>query len=296
MEHNSYQLPHLTMNAINSIVLLLTAVLTTVQCKPTYTFNHRTPVEPHKHALDSPHIYNLMNSTTTATTTTTTATTTTSPIDYTPQALSDEIISLPGLIDTINFKHFSGYLSADTTGNKQIHYWLVLSQSSPGSDPLVWWTNGGPGCSGLIGMFEEHGPWRVQPDSKTVLLNPYSWNRRANVLYFEAPVGVGFSYASDTDHTYMQSGDDNTAIDNYIALQSFFQRFPQFNNNQQKFYLSGESYGGHYVPQLAQQYIQSNHGYKLPNITGLFIGNPILDPVSNQYYGRDQSYWGMGYL
>jgi len=46
--------------------------------------------------------------------------------DYTPEALADEVISLPGLTENINFKQFSGYLKVNST--KNLHYWMVESQ------------------------------------------------------------------------------------------------------------------------------------------------------------------------
>jgi carboxypeptidase C (cathepsin A) len=39
----------------------------------------------------------------------------------------------------------------------------------------------------------------------------------ANVLFIEAPVGVGFSYATDPQRYHI--GDTGTAIDNYRLLQ-----------------------------------------------------------------------------
>lgn len=52
-------------------------------------------------------------------------------------------------------KHYSGYLDVGlTTGAKKdihIHYWLSESEGDPSSDPVVFWMNGGPGGSSLIG-------------------------------------------------------------------------------------------------------------------------------------------------
>jgi len=55
------------------------------------------------------------------------------------------------------------------------------------------WMNGGPGCSSLLSMFMAHGPWRFKPNSTLLERNEYSWNRHANMLYLESPVGTGFT-------------------------------------------------------------------------------------------------------
>lgn len=76
-------------------------------------------------------------------------------------------------------------------------------------------------------------------------MNPYSWNKVANVLYVEQPAGVGFSY-SDDESDYV-TGDAQAAADNYVLIKQFFERFPERKSNQ--FYISSESYGGHYIPE-----------------------------------------------
>jgi carboxypeptidase C (cathepsin A) len=68
--------------------------------------------------------------------------------------LSDQLLELPGLEWKPDFNQFSGYLNLAGT-KKNIHYWLVEAENDPQNAPLVFWTNGGPGCSCLIGFMTE---------------------------------------------------------------------------------------------------------------------------------------------
>lgn len=73
----------------------------------------------------------------------------------------------------------------------KFHYVFFESQRDPENDPLLLWLNGGPGCSSLIGMVYENGPFVFkQPGSANFQINDYAWNKKANVLYIESPGGV----------------------------------------------------------------------------------------------------------
>lgn len=54
----------------------------------------------------------------------------------------------------------------------------------------------------------EQGPFYPDRDGNLVA-NPYAWNKLANMVFLEQPVGVGFSY-SDNDDDY-HIGDDRAA-------------------------------------------------------------------------------------
>lgn len=54
---------------------------------------------------------------------------------------------------------------------------FVESQASPSKDPLLFWFNGGPGCSSLGGLLQEMGPFLVNDDGHTLRQNPYAWNK-----------------------------------------------------------------------------------------------------------------------
>lgn len=79
----------------------------------------------------------------------------------------------------------------------KFHYVLFESQRDPDNDPLLLWLNGGPGCSSLIGMVYENGPFVFNtPGSVKFTINEYSWNKKANVLYIESPGGVNLFLTS----------------------------------------------------------------------------------------------------
>ena len=48
-------------------------------------------------------------------------------------------------------------------------------------------------------------------------MNPWAWNMNANMIYLEAPVGVGFSKGSADDMKLIS--DETTAFDNNEALK-----------------------------------------------------------------------------
>ncbi|XP_037108453.1 lysosomal protective protein isoform X1 [Syngnathus acus] len=174
----------------------------------------------------------------------------------------DEVVNLPGLPKQPGFRHFSGYLSV--AGGKHLHYWFVESQNSPASDPVVLWLNGGPGCSSLDGLLTEHGPFLVEDDGATLRENTQSWNKIANMLYLESPAGVGFSYS---DNGTYATNDTEVSILNYLALKEFFRLFPELSTN--PLFLMGESYGGIYVPTLAERVMED----AALNLQGMAVGN-----------------------
>lgn len=207
---------------------------------------------------------------------------------YSNDALMDQVKNLPGSENlNVDFNQFSGYLTVDKT--KHMHYWFVESTNDAKNDPVVFWTNGGPGCSGLLGFFTEQGPFKPQKDG-SLKMNDYMWNKVANMVYIESPCGVGFSYSDDRDD--YKTGDAQTASDNYDLIQQFMNRFPDLRQN--KLYITSESYGGHYMPTLAKQIVVSQknapEAEKL-NFKGFAVGNPFTTPYSG-IPASVETYWG----
>lgn len=116
------------------------------------------------------------------------------------------------------------------------------------------------------------GPFRPL-DDLSLTTNQFAWNKKANMVFIEAPVGVGFSYSDDIlDYT---TGDAQTAADNYELIQEFMKRFPHLRKND--LHLSSESYGGHYIPTLAKHILLKNEMNvgtdKWLNFKGIAVGN-----------------------
>ena len=57
----------------------------------------------------------------------------------------------------------------------------------------------GPGCSSIAyGEAEEIGPFHIQPDGKTLYLNPYSWNQgKWNTAYEVVSIILNFLIDAD---------------------------------------------------------------------------------------------------
>ncbi|CAE8602989.1 unnamed protein product [Polarella glacialis] len=182
---------------------------------------------------------------------------------------SDKVSSLPGWIFDLPTDWYSGYLSF---GKKHLHYVFIETESKDPEAPVVLWMNGGPGCSSMDGLFYEHGPLLINEDGKSFTKNPQSWNKLANMLYMEAPVGVGYSYSEDPKDT-QDLNDDQTATDNLAALKAFFELYPE--HKKRAFYVSGESYGGVYVPTLSLKIFEDKTVDF--NMRGFVVGNGLFD-------------------
>ncbi|MQM04739.1 hypothetical protein Taro_037544 [Colocasia esculenta] len=204
-----------------------------------------------------------------------------SPVHVYPQKglmEADKIPELPGQPRGVDFNQYSGYVTVDPKAGRALFYYFVESPGSSASQkPLVLWLNGGPGCSSLgVGAMMELGPFRVNRDGKTLQRHVYAWNKLANIIFLESPAGVGFSY-SKTTSDYKLSGDKRTAKDAYAFLVNWLERFPHYKTSE--FYIVGESYAGHYVPQLAYEVLLNNKmgNRAVINLRGIAIGNGLLD-------------------
>ncbi|KAF8516784.1 Alpha/Beta hydrolase protein [Gautieria morchelliformis] len=116
--------------------------------------------------------------------------------------------------------------------NNTLFFWAfeknngsLTNQGQGGNDPWVIWLNGGP-----------NGPIHFAPDFSAIP-NPFSWDKAADVVWVDQPVGVGWS-TSDADA--FVTDEDQVGVDFMGFLSNLVQVFPALATR--PLYLTGESY------------------------------------------------------
>ncbi|CAA7027746.1 unnamed protein product [Microthlaspi erraticum] len=172
------------------------------------------------------------------------------------------------------FGHYAGYYSLPHSKSAKMFYFFFESRNN-NTDPVVIWLSGGPGCSSSLAMFYENGPFKIS-DDLSLSWNDFGWDKVSNLIYVDQPIGTGFSYTSDdSDIRHDETGVSN---DLYDFLQAFFKAHPKFAKND--FFITGESYAGHYIPALASRVHsgnKKNEGIPI-NLKGFAIGNGLTNP------------------
>mmetsp|Transcript_15704 Transcript_15704/g.39506 ORF Transcript_15704/g.39506 Transcript_15704/m.39506 type:complete len:589 (-) Transcript_15704:45-1811(-) len=242
----------------------------------------------------------------------------------------DRMTSFPGWNQPLPSAWYSGYLDYELEGQMvHTHYILVQAEDQEGTDedlPLIYWTNGGPGASSLFGLLTEIGPLMLSDDSlateeyketgiPTPMYNPYTWTRLGSILIIDQPAPVGFSYCNNNDGiqnvtTHSCGGitwtDELSSLNSYKALQTFFQtKFPCLANKE--LYLTGESYGGIYVPTLARRIVEgnadanANANNTVLDLKGFAVGDGCLGTQTSMCGGLGSSagfvdYWHLWFM
>ncbi|KAK7305525.1 hypothetical protein VNO77_43431 [Canavalia gladiata] len=170
--------------------------------------------------------------------------------------------------------HHAGYYRLPGSKAARMFYFFFESRNNK-DDPVVIWLTGGPGCSSELALFYENGPFKFTKNMSLVW-NDYGWDKASNILFVDQPTGTGFSYTSDESD--IRHDEEGVSNDLYDFLQAFFKEHPQFTKND--FYITGESYAGHYIPALASRVHQGNkakEGIHI-NLKGFAIGNGLTNP------------------
>jgi carboxypeptidase C (cathepsin A) len=180
---------------------------------------------------------------------------------------------------------WSGYVNV--TEHDHLFYWFFEAQANASTAPLVFWSNGGPGCSAMEGATTEHGPLsltyiKLSHDLATGQLsdNPWAWSKNANIVYVDQPRYVGYSYGAGPKVT----SSVDAGLDMVTFITGFLERFPELKGR--PVYLAAESYGGHYVPAWAGAVMDHNEkaaaaaaqpGLEVIPLAGAIIGNGCVN-------------------
>ena len=210
-------------------------------------------------------------------------------LSSTPAGDSDRVSSLPGW-NKLDSNWFSGHVYVGKKEGKALfhHYILIESERSPKKDPVIVWSNGGPGAPSLFGLMVELGPILLTKDG--MIRNEFAWTREANLIILNGPPPVGFSYCSPPGPSgdFKSCGewnDSTTAYYNRFAIQGILEKHPRLKKND--WFFIGESYAGVYIPTLVREVL--SFGPKDIKVKGMALGNACMG--TDVLCFSDSDYW-----
>eukprot|EP00828_Plagiopyla_frontata_P041738 TRINITY_DN6049_c0_g1_i1.p1 TRINITY_DN6049_c0_g1~~TRINITY_DN6049_c0_g1_i1.p1 ORF type:complete len:544 (-),score=84.35 TRINITY_DN6049_c0_g1_i1:97-1728(-) len=191
----------------------------------------------------------------------------------------------------------SGYLKVKDGDGSALWYVFIGKQGITKPEdlenyPLLIWLNGGPGASSTDGLFFENGPFTLNKTAGgSIIEQPrqITWTSEYSMLFIDQPVGTGNSYAQN-DNSFVTNM-DQVAEQFYYALQqlptltkncSFFQYYFNNNGKNSPVYITGESFGGKYIPSIASYILSQNKGSITNKISlqGIAIGDGFTEPIT----------------
>uniref|UniRef100_A0ACD5WDR7 Uncharacterized protein n=1 Tax=Avena sativa TaxID=4498 RepID=A0ACD5WDR7_AVESA len=186
------------------------------------------------------------------------------------------ITHVKGFDGPLPFSMETGYVEVDETHGAELFYYFIQSERSPQEDPLILWITGGPGCSALSGLLFEIGPLKFDVAGYTegfprLVYFEDSWTRVSNVIFLDAPVGTGFSYAREEQGLNVSLTGTGTQL--RVFLQKWMAEHPEFASN--PLYIGGDSYSGYTVPVTALDI--ADHPEAGLNLKGYLVGNAGTD-------------------
>ena len=195
----------------------------------------------------------------------------------------DEALARAAVIEPITGEAMgeAGFLT--TTPGKHMFYWYFEAQSGDADAPLVVWLQGGPGGSSLFGLFSEMGPYALTEQLELVKRNS-TWNKEYAMIFIDNPIGAGFSFTDDPTNGFCKDTKTCVAENLYSLLSQFYTMHEHLQQN--KLFITGESYGGHYVPGISSYIVRQNQkiratgggGLVLP-LAGIAVGDGWIDPI-----------------
>ncbi|KAF7029638.1 hypothetical protein CFC21_041334 [Triticum aestivum] len=137
--------------------------------------------------------------------------------------------------------------------------------------PTILWLEGGPGGSGVGGgNFQGIGPLDVnlKPRNST-------WLQKADLIFVDLPVGVGYSYVEDP--SVLATTDVQVAADATELLKALTKEIPTLHSS--PLFLVGESYGGKLAAKIGISVARAIHAGALKlTLGGVVLGDSWISP------------------
>ncbi|CAO1639079.1 unnamed protein product [Sympodiomycopsis kandeliae] len=187
--------------------------------------------------------------------------------------------NIPGVSNTLGDlgPSFAGNIYTSPQSNNTLFFWLwPQKEGEPKNDEnLIIWLNGGPGCSSLIGLLSENGPFKIVPgkeiDNFEARSNPWSWHRLSDIVWVEQPPPTGFATGPVTIYN------DADGAELFRSwLHQFMDIFPEYRTR--TITIIGESYGGVYLTYMYDA-LQRDGSFKLG---GQGLVDAVIGPLPTQ--------------
>ncbi|KAL0577452.1 Cell death protease [Marasmius crinis-equi] len=149
-----------------------------------------------------------------------------------------------------------------------IYFVMIKNRRVADKERVVFWFNGGPGCSSFDGLMMEVGPWRMDGKGGFQVAEG-GWEEYTTMVYIDQPAGTGFSYTSSNNYVHSLPEASMQLLE---FLRNFYRIFPEYERMDT--YLAGESYAGQYIPYFADAILDSSLNVPLK---GVAIGNGWID-------------------
>ncbi|KAI0954566.1 hypothetical protein AcW1_006420 [Taiwanofungus camphoratus] len=181
---------------------------------------------------------------------------------------------------------FAGNIGVQRAGhpNNTLFFWafekengsLTAGANEQSDVPWGIWLNGGPGASSLLGLLYENGPIHIHPNY-SAYENNYSWNRLADYIWIDQPVGTGWATADEDGYVY---DEDQMGTDFMGFLGNLVKVFPSLKTR--PLYLTGESYSGTYIPYITKTYFSLSN--PPVNLAKIAIGDGTVGSAATFEY------------
>ena len=160
-----------------------------------------------------------------------------------------------------------GYLQLDSSG-LWMFYWLLRATSNSINKPLVIFLEGGPGCGSELHLLEGIGS-KILGMEGVLNENEYSWDKIANILLIDQPLGTGLSAKMNIWDAPLSMSALISQLSQFLL--SFYVKYPQFSNLPT--YIIAHDYAFHYIPSLLEAINTQN----IPlSVRGIGLVNPLI--------------------